>query len=145
MVESPVYLDERIKVSVKTDEWKYEPRILPKHVIPVYIQVENNTDATLKIRPEDVYITDAKGNRYKPLDAMQVNESMRQELAWWYPHFWFVLGDFPDIINRAFRWGDIPPKTQRLGFVYFPALPSNVDSAVLHIKEYKFNLKLRKY
>ncbi|MCX8164369.1 MAG: hypothetical protein N3D14_03130, partial [Aquificaceae bacterium] len=66
------------------------------------------------------------------------------ELAWWYPHFWFIPGDFPDILSRAFRWGDIPPKTQRQGFVYFTGLPSNVDSAVLHVKEYKFNLKLRK-
>ena len=149
-----------VRISVKTGEWKYSPSNLGYYVFPVYVELENLSDSAINIGREEVYIIDERGNQYNPISPSDVHSMLQRKYGlsfgfglgyysypwhvWWHPYYAFPPSRevYPDVLNYAFNFGTVQPRARLRGFVYFPLLPSDVSTASLYVKGYKFNLKL---
>ncbi len=152
-------LSNGLRVSIRTNAWEYSPSNLENYVLPIYLEVENLSDVPLFLRREDVYIVDNKGNQYNSLEPKDVAGILRDYSSigfsfsigywsspigiWWWPYYTIPYGErtYPDIINKAFTFGQIRPKNKISGFIYFPKMPKEVESITLYVKEYKFQLR----
>lgn len=160
-VEGPSEASDGLKVKVGSDTWKYHPSDLHHHLIPIHIEVENLRDEPVSIRREEVYLVDDKGNQYNSLEPRDVAGVLRRSYGvgfsfglgywsapvglWWSPYYSPSARDevYPDILNKAFTFGQVQPKNRLSGFVYFPKVPEDTKSLTLYVKSYKFQLKLK--
>lgn len=161
-VEGPSKVSDGLSVSVDTRAWKYSPSDLERYVLPVYIEVENLKGEVQTIRREDVFLMDEKGNQYNPLQPADVISMFRRSYGvgfsisvgywsypfgvWWSPYYAYPPsgGPYPDIVNRAFPFGEVQPGAKLRGFVYFPRIQDDARQLILHVKGYTFRLALKK-
>lgn len=157
-VEGPSQVSNGLLIRIDTRAWKYSPSDLEYYVFPVYIEVENRKGEALAIRREDVFLVDEKGNQYGPLQPADVISMLRRSYGvgfsfsigywsypfgiWWAPYYVFPPsgGPYPDIVNRAFAFGEIQPGARVKGFVYFPRVQEETKRLFLHVKGYTFTL-----
>jgi len=150
-----------ISISVKTDQWKYSPSDLEHYVLPIYIEVENHSKEVVSIRKEDVFLLDEKKNQFNPLEPSDVMSMVRRSYGfgfsfgigywsspfglWWYPYYTPppVEDIYPDILNKAFTFGEVQPGAKLKGFVYFPKPSGDVKALTLYVKGYSFYLKVK--
>ncbi|MGC9007145.1 MAG: hypothetical protein ACP5JX_06205 [Sulfurihydrogenibium sp.] len=135
------YQDENIKLTVNGKKWSYSPSDLEYYYTPIHLEVENLSDNTLIIDKDSVNLISPKGFLLKPIAPSEVVSSF----SWSYPRFrfsisfgyftdpfWFGSRWYPyepyyervysDVVNYAFPFGRVDPKTKVKGFVYFPEL-----------------------
>lgn len=158
-VEGPTELTNGIRVSVKTSAWNYSPSYLDSYVLPIYIEVENLTNEAFELKREDVFLVDEKNNQFNALEPRDVMALLRRDYGmgfsfsigywsspfgvWWWPYYTLPPREYayPDIVNKAFTFGRLQPKTRLAGFVYFPKPAEGTKRLTLYVKGYRFNLK----
>ncbi len=161
-IEGPSQASNGLLVSINAKAWKYSPSDLDSYVLPILLEVENREKEAVAIKREDVFLLDEKGNQYNPLQPGDVVSMLRGGYGgglsfsigywsspfgvWWSPYYGFPPQDrvYPDIVNKAFAFGEIQPGAKISGFVYFPKMPRDVKALTLSVKGYKFKLKADK-
>ncbi len=161
-MEDPSQVSNGLVISVKTNSWDYSPSDLGSYVLAILLEVENKSKEAVGIRREDVFLLDKEGNQYNPLQPGDVLNMLRGGYGggisfsigywshpfglWWSPYYAFPPSErvYPDIVNRAFTFGEVQPGAKMKGFVYFPKMPEDVKDLTLNVKGYKFKLKAGK-
>ncbi|MFN7065836.1 MAG: hypothetical protein ACK4OF_06790 [Aquificaceae bacterium] len=160
-IEGPFELSNGLRVSIKTTAWSYYPSDLDRYVLPIYLEVENKGNEPVNIERYEVYLLDEKGNQFNLLEPKDVASLLRRSHSigfsfgigywsspigiWWWPYYALPPREeaYPDILNKAFIFGQIQPKARLSGFVYFPRVPKGTKGLILYVKGYSFSLKMR--
>ncbi|MEJ5339068.1 MAG: hypothetical protein ACK42C_08440 [Aquificaceae bacterium] len=159
-LEGPSDLSNGLTVRVEMNRWKYYPSDLDRYVLPIYIEIENRGSQTVKVAREDVFLIDEKGNQYNPVEPRDVISMLGRDYRmgiglgfgywsspfglWWSPYYTFPRNEsYPDIVNRAFIFGEVQGGARLRGFVYFPEIPRDINKLTLNVKGYKFRLKAK--
>ncbi len=161
-VEGPSEIYNGLVVRIDTKAWRFSPSDLDRYVLPILVSIENRSKEPVSIRREDIFLLDDKGNQYNPLPPGDVLNMLRKSYGlgfgfsigywnypfglWWSPYYAYPPSEdvYPDIVNKAFVFGEIQPNATLSGFVYFQKLPEDVKEVALSIKGYKFKLKASK-
>lgn len=143
-----LYQDGKTQWEVSFGSWRYSPSDLMRYYLPVFIKVKNSSQDTLEVASDGVYIL-AGDRQIKPIPPSEVYVSYSTTFSvslgygyyaypfWWgigwYPYYEPRRFVYPDVVNKAFRYGSLPPNQWTEGFVYFPHVQSG-DNLTLVIQ-----------
>lgn len=129
-----------VRVSVQTQEWAFAPYDLESYFTPFLFLIKNDTDGKIGVKGSEIVLFDEEGNQYNGIPPEGVEMVMATRDLYGrgpYPSVFFryeesrppyTLGfEFPAYLRRPFSNvsllslpdGEIHPKSQIRGFVYF--------------------------
>ena len=159
---------EGIRVSVQTQEWSYEPYTLEDYFTPFLFLIKNGTDQKVPLKLADWVLFDEHGNQFNAIPPEGVDLVMTSRDLYGrgvYPSVYFryeetrapysVGFELPAYLRRPFSnitllgltEGEIYPKSQVRGFVYFKKATTYGQNlrVKVHIngfeEEFEFELK----